>query len=530
MLFTRKLYKHEDNAVGRFNAGISASSLTIPLQSGQGALLPVTAGATATSTGTSTALNSTGIQAALTAAGVGVGDIIENVTDGSYAVIKSITTNAIVTTRLQGGTTNVWNNTNKWAINRFIVTAIKYDVDGTTVLRREKILIESRSGDNLTVNTTGRGYDGSTAYTFDTGDYVYLFLTASSMDGVTQALSQLIQQMDSVISQGSGEVYAADTVGTDAYAISLIPAPTAYAIGQVFNFKAGSSNVGPATLNVNGLGAITIRKNNDQALENNDIETGQIVTVAYDGTYFQMQSQVANLFASIASLQNASAIYAADSVGTDAYAVTLSPAPTGYTNGMTIYVKVGTANTGPATINVNGLGAKSIVKSFNAALQTGDVLAGQIIQLSYDGTNFQMMSPSAAAGLRVKALYATRDISITGVQTISGVGFQPKLVLIEAVLDSVAGQANGGNPIRSSGNYDGTTQGCTYDGNDTGNPVTGMAFGTSSEIIQLNRNGVSSSVGANAVASNLGADGFDLTWAKAGFPTGTCKMIISCFG
>lgn len=91
-------------------------------------------------------------------------------------------------------------------------------------------------------------------------------------------------------------VYAADGGSTDAYAITLSPAPTSYTnlIGVPISFKANTANVGPASLNVNGLGAKTIKKTFDQDLVDNDIKAGQIVTVVYDGTNFQMQSQVYN--------------------------------------------------------------------------------------------------------------------------------------------------------------------------------------------------------------------------------------------
>jgi hypothetical protein len=94
--------------------------------------------------------------------------------------------------------------------------------------------------------------------------------------------------------QNSDGVYAADSVGTDAYAITLAPAVAAYAAGQRFSFKAGTANTGAATLAVNGLAATPILKSHDQALETGDIESGQIVTVVFDGTNFQMQSQLAS--------------------------------------------------------------------------------------------------------------------------------------------------------------------------------------------------------------------------------------------
>lgn len=93
--------------------------------------------------------------------------------------------------------------------------------------------------------------------------------------------------------QDGSLVYAADSGSTDAYAITLDPAPAAYTVGMVIHFQANTINTGAATLNVNGLGAIAILKLHDQVLANGDIEANQLVTVIYDGTSFQMQSQLA---------------------------------------------------------------------------------------------------------------------------------------------------------------------------------------------------------------------------------------------
>ena len=286
----RKLYKHKDNAEGQLNAGISASTLTIPLQSGQGALYPTTCTGSATSGGTTTTLNSTGIQAALTAASLGAGDIIENVTDGSYAIIKSVSTNAIVTTRLKGGSDNTWQNSDVWAINRFVITLVKYDTDGETVLQREKVLIQSRSGDNLTVNATGRGYDGSTAASFATGDHVYLFMTSAAIDGIQQSLAQAYLDVDSL--KSSEMVYfGSDSGGSDAYAVTIDNFPSAYAIGQRVIFKPNTINSGPATLDVNGLGAISILRDYNQALSDGDILANEMQDVTYDGTNWQLAAR-----------------------------------------------------------------------------------------------------------------------------------------------------------------------------------------------------------------------------------------------
>lgn len=88
--------------------------------------------------------------------------------------------------------------------------------------------------------------------------------------------------------------------------------------------------------------------------------------------------------------------YAADAGSTDAYAVTLAPVPTAYYTGMVVRFKANTLNTSAATLNVNSLGAKTIKKSYNADLETGDIVANQILTVVYDGTNFQLQSDAKA--------------------------------------------------------------------------------------------------------------------------------------
>ena len=112
-------------------------------------------------------------------------------------------------------------------------------------------------------------------------------------NGTPSATNKYVTQSGQQI---GAEVYAADSVGTDLYAVTLSPVPAAYANGMVIHFKAGVANTGACSLNVNSLGAIDIKKNHDQDLATGDIEANQIVTVVYNSTgpKFQMQSQTAS--------------------------------------------------------------------------------------------------------------------------------------------------------------------------------------------------------------------------------------------
>lgn len=84
---------------------------------------------------------------------------------------------------------------------------------------------------------------------------------------------------------------AATSSGTDTITLTLDTqlAPAAYATRQRFAFIAGSTNTGAATININALGAKTIKKNAGGALadvEAGDITSGRPYDIMYDGTYF----------------------------------------------------------------------------------------------------------------------------------------------------------------------------------------------------------------------------------------------------
>jgi len=85
--------------------------------------------------------------------------------------------------------------------------------------------------------------------------------------------------------------------------------------------------------------------------------------------------------------------YAADAQGSDTYVITLDPAPAAYVVGMEIMFKANTANTGAASLNVNALGAKTIVKGVSTALANNDILANMFCKCVYDGTNFVLLNP-----------------------------------------------------------------------------------------------------------------------------------------
>lgn len=87
--------------------------------------------------------------------------------------------------------------------------------------------------------------------------------------------------------------YASVVGGTgDAITITLSPAITAYAVNQKFEFLAGATNTTAATVNVNSVGVKSIVKSGSIALAAGDITQGDLITIIYDGTNFQLQNVV----------------------------------------------------------------------------------------------------------------------------------------------------------------------------------------------------------------------------------------------
>lgn len=79
------------------------------------------------------------------------------------------------------------------------------------------------------------------------------------------------------------------------------------------------------------------------------------------------------------------------------YTLTLTPASPGanqaYRTGVS-YVFVGSiVNTGASTLSVDGLAVKAITKFGTVPLVAGDIRAGQVCVVVYDGTRFQLLNP-----------------------------------------------------------------------------------------------------------------------------------------
>ena len=97
-------------------------------------------------------------------------------------------------------------------------------------------------------------------------------------------------------------------------------------------------------------------------------------------------------YGSAGQIQDGSLLYLGSISGTNTITGNLTPAITAYVTGMMVAFKVGTTNTASTTINVNGVGAKTIKNLEGNSLSGGELVAGNIAVLYYDGTNMQLVS------------------------------------------------------------------------------------------------------------------------------------------
>ncbi len=78
--------------------------------------------------------------------------------------------------------------------------------------------------------------------------------------------------------------------------------------------------------------------------------------------------------------------------GVDNLIGTLVGGGTAYVAGSLISFYAPAANTGPMTLNYNGIGAKSLISSDGLQLVAGDVVAGDFLVAIYDGSQFKLFS------------------------------------------------------------------------------------------------------------------------------------------
>lgn len=89
-------------------------------------------------------------------------------------------------------------------------------------------------------------------------------------------------------------------------------------------------------------------------------------------------------------VQNGSLVYLTSVSGADTITATAAISLSAYAAGQKFHFVSAGANTGAVTLNINGIGAKSVTKNGATALAAGDIPNAAVVEVTYDGTQFQV--------------------------------------------------------------------------------------------------------------------------------------------
>lgn len=190
--------------------------------------------------------------------------------------------------------------------------------------------------------------------------------------------------------------YGQDTGVANALVVALDPVPLGFYVGMTLRVKAAAANTGPTTIAVNGMVPKAVRRAGGADLQAADLKPGMIVELVFDGSAFQMVN-----YSGVGSggttnnYYTTSIPYAPDTGGANAMVGNYTPAITALAAGNAIEIKAAAANTGPTTIAVNALAPIEVRRPDGQALSEGDIVAGMVCLLIYDGTRFQLYGAKA---------------------------------------------------------------------------------------------------------------------------------------
>lgn len=231
---------------------------------------------------------------------------------------------------------------------------------------------------------------------------------------------------DRAVTSAKAENFGAWFEGTDsgnatAHAVAITSGVSAYATGMMILYKVNTTNTGAVNVNVTPsvsgtpIGSKDIFQPNGQELLPGMLRAGSYALIRYDGTQFQL----------LGCTDLPPTRYVETTGSANAYVATFGAA-TGYPTaatlaqleGRVLLLKASFANTGAATLVVDGLAPKAIRKDNDLALASGDLKDNQILALVYDSAAnsaagaFLLLSPVATPATPPTLVALTRNLVI----------------------------------------------------------------------------------------------------------------------
>ena len=198
----------------------------------------------------------------------------------------------------------------------------------------------------------------------------------------------------------------------------------------------------------------------------NDIGNAVTASIAYDG----QTTPVSNLpmggyvhtgvgnatvrtnYAAAGQVQDGTLAYLTSISGTDTIIATAPISMNAYATGQTFrFIAAGANTTTSVTLNINSIGAKAITKNGTTALAIGDIVSGSIVEVTYDGTEFQISSQVSVSLLGLNNTWTGKQ-TFTGTSSVIASKFTNALETVNVSATAATGTIN----------YDVTTQSVLY--------------------------------------------------------------------
>jgi hypothetical protein len=237
-------------------------------------------------------------------------------------------------------------------------------------------------------------------------------------------IQDLVSTINAVVVAGNISLPYGAASGSGDTITATLSISADFSDGGMFIVRANAANTGAANtpnLQVNSYASRRIKKIGGVALIANDIVSGMNMILVYnlaqdcyylinhaatflkrDGTAamtgaLNMGTQkINNLVAgaartdalNVAQAQDGSTTYAVAGGSANALTVTLAPAITAYVEGQSVVFSAASNNTAVATINVNSVGAKNLLRKDGSSLKVNDLQADFVYTAIYDGVDF----------------------------------------------------------------------------------------------------------------------------------------------
>jgi len=127
-------------------------------------------------------------------------------------------------------------------------------------------------------------------------------------------------------------------------------------------------------------------------------------------------------YASAGQVQDSAFTFLTSPAGTNTITATAALGMSASVTGQRFFFVAAAANTGAVTLNINAIGAKAVTKKGTTALVAGDIAINAVVQVVYDGTQFQLLNPNTAnvSSFSAGTTGLTPNTATTGAVTLAG--------------------------------------------------------------------------------------------------------------